>query len=506
MNTNKGRLKKAFHSSVTSMVYQIIKMICGFITSRLVILAYGSSWNGVLSSIIKFLSVFLIAQVGINGATRVALYKSLAKNDIKKTSGIIRANDTYYRRLSLYLILYVILLAVLMPNIIKSNINKYEIALMVVIMGASEFANNCWGINSKILLAAGQFNYITNIVQAVSVICNAIFFWIIVKTGGSVFIAKSASSIVYGLVPIILFLITRKIFHIDKNAAPDYTAIKGRKDVIANSLSNIVHTNVDIFFLSFFCIDMELSVYTLYYVVADGLTKIFQVITNGIEAGFGNMWTRGEMSNIKKRIKEFEFIMDFLAVLLFGCMIVLIVPFMAIYMKDAHDVNYQRFALGMCIAVEQILMCARTPYVLLVQAAGHYKQVKVGAYMEAGINILLTFILVVKIGIIGAILGTIVANLFRTIQYGWYVSKHMVEWKFRRIIFRLIWMFVTLTVSVLISSIFLKSIAIGSWLQWIFASAVTFMVHFMIIVIASICCYKQDLKDCIIVIRSILKK
>ena len=73
-----------------------------------------------------------------------------------------------------------------------------------------------------------------------------------------------------------------------------------------------------------------------------------------------------------------------------------------------------RTSLGVCIAFAQIFMSIRTPYVLLVQAAGHYKQVKVAGYVEAGINIVLTAVLVIKIGIVGAIIGTIIANIFRT--------------------------------------------------------------------------------------------
>ncbi len=78
MLTNENRLKKAFYSSVTSAVYQIVIIVCGFITSRLLIQTYGSTWNGVVASITKFLSLFVIVEVGVNGATRVALYKSFA--------------------------------------------------------------------------------------------------------------------------------------------------------------------------------------------------------------------------------------------------------------------------------------------------------------------------------------------------------------------------------------------------------------------------------------------
>jgi len=496
-----GRLKKAFYSSATSGLYQIITIICGFITSRLIIQAYGSSWNGVVTSVVRFLCLFTILEVGINGSTRVALYRSFANNDKEKTSSIIRANDIFYRKISIFLVFYVAAIAIILPYIVNSDKEKLMISLMVLIVGLGSFAENCWGINSKILLMASQRRYIINFAQIASTILNTLILVMIVKLGGSIFVLKAGSSFVNTIIPISLFIISRRMFRIDKHAKPDNSALKGRWDVIANSLSNIVHENVDVFFLTIFCTSAEISVYHIYYVVAGGLTKLFQIIINGIEAGFGDMWMRGEMDNLKRNLKQFEYIMYTLSILLFGCMMVLIVPFMSVYMKGITDVNYQRYTLGLCIGIAQVLMCVRTPYVLLVQAAGHYKQVKIGAFIEAGINIVLTWVLVQKFGVVGAIIGTIIANAFRTTQYGWYLSKNMIQRPFFDIIKRSVWSITVLVLSVLISQICLGYISVVGWLSWFVAAFIVFTVHAVIIFVASMIFYRSDLIDCFSLIK-----
>lgn len=506
MAKTESRLKRAFYSSATSAIYQLVVIICGFITSKLIIQTYGSSWNGVLASITKFLSLFSIVEVGINGSTRVALYKSFAEKDDNKTSAIIRANDLFYRKVSIVLVVYVLLLSYIIPQISNSDKEKSLIALMVIIVGVGNFAENCWGINSKILLMASQNRHIVNIAQIIATIANAVALVLIIHLGGSIFASKAGSSVVHTLVPISLFIISRRMFKIDKHVKPDNSALKGRWDVMANSLSNIIHDNVDVFFLTIFCDSTELSVYSMYYVVAGGLTKVFQVIINGIEAGFGNMWTRGEMDNLKKNLRQFEYIMYTLAVLLFGCMIVLIVPFMAVYMKNITDVNYQRYALGACIGIAQILMSVRTPYVLLVQAAGHYKQVKIGAYMEAGINIILTWILVLRYGIIGAIIGTIVANAFRTIQYGWYASKNMINRDFKEIIYRILWMCIMLAVSVGLSELAILNIQFAGWLGWVIKAVIVFVIHVIVLTCGSLFFYKKDFLGCFQIAKRIVAR
>lgn len=506
MKNNAGRMKKALYSSVTSALYQVIVIICGFITSKLIITTYGSSWNGVITSVTKYLSLFTIIEVGINGSTRVALYKSFADNDNKKTSAIIRANDLFYRKVSAFLVVYVAVIAIVLPYIVKSDKDRLLISLMVVIIGLGNFAENCWGINSKILLMASQNRYIINIAQTLATIANAIALVLIVHFGGSIFVSKAGSSIVHTIVPIALFIISRRMFKIDRHVEPDNSALKGRWDVLANSLSNMIHENVDVFFLTIFCASTELSVYHVYYVVAGGLTKVFQVIINGIEAGFGSMWMRGEMDTLKKNLRRFEYIMYSMAVLLFGSMIVLIVPFMSVYMRNITDVNYQRYILGLCIGIAQILMSIRTPYVLLVQAAGHYKQVKVGAFLEAGINIVLTWILIVKFGIVGAIIGTIIANAFRTIQYGWYSSKHMIDRSFMEIVRRFVWMTACLLLSIASSQLVIMYLSVSGWITWIVAAAIVFAIHACVVLVGSLIFYKQDLLECFSMLKRIIRR
>ncbi len=506
MKNKTGRLQRAFYSSATSALYQIVVIICGFITSKLIIKTYGSSWNGVLTSITKYLSLFTIIEVGINGSTRVALYKSFAEKDAKKTSSIIRANDLFYRKVSIFLIFYVAVVAFVLPYIVQSDKERLLISLMVGIVGLGNFAENCWGINSKILLMASQNRHIINIAQTIAIIANAVVLVLIVHFGGSIFVSKAGSSLVHTVVPIALFIISRRMFKIDRHAEPDNSALKGRWDVMANSLSNMIHENVDVFFLTIFCASTEVSVYSIYYVVAGGLTKVFQVVINGIEAGFGNMWMRGEMENLKKNLRRFEYVMYTLAVLLFGCMIVLIVPFMSVYMRNITDVNYQRYILGLCIGIAQILMSIRTPYVLLVQAAGHYKQVKIGAFLEAGINIVLTWVLVVKFGIVGAIIGTIVANAFRTVQYGWYASKHMIDRSFMEIVWRFIWMTACLAASIVCSQFVILYLPVSNWITWIRDAAIVLAIHGVILLSGSILFYKQDLLDCFMMAKRLIRK
>ena len=499
-----SRLKKAYYTSVTSALVQLVTILCGMITSRLIIQTYGSSWNGIIVSISRMLQLITIAEIGLDGAARVALYRSLASNDQQKTNAIINANQAFYQKICLFFIVYIAILTVFLPGFIQAEQSNRSIALMILIVGFSSLAEHCWGINSKIILLATQSRYITNLVQIAAVLLNAGLIVLVVTLQGNIFTAKAASGAVLTLKPLLLFLIVKRLFKLDKTVKPDHSALKDRWNVMANSLSNIVHHNVDLVFLTLFCAATEISVYSLYMVIAGGLSKLFTILTSGMEAGFGSLWARNEHQKLEYYLRQFEYIIYSFSVILFGCMIVLILPFMSLYVSRVTDANYLRFNLGLTLAIAEIFLSIRAPYVLLVQAAGHYKQVKIGAYCEAGLNIILTLVLAKLYGIVGAVAATAVANIFRTIQYSWYASKHLIQRPFMQVIRRLVWLCVMLCICVCTSYGAISSIVIDSWIGWCTAATICLLVHISVIFLGTLLFYRSDFQIFLRTIKKLL--
>ena len=91
----KSRTQKAFLNMSTSLVAQIVTIVCGLITPRLILTNFGSTYNGVTASATQFLGMLNILTLGITGATRVALYKPLAENDRLGVSRLMKASKIY---------------------------------------------------------------------------------------------------------------------------------------------------------------------------------------------------------------------------------------------------------------------------------------------------------------------------------------------------------------------------------------------------------------------------
>ena len=68
------REKRLFYNTISSLVFQVTTIICGFILPRLILNAFGSEVNGLVNSITQFLGVisFLERKRPIRGCIEIS--------------------------------------------------------------------------------------------------------------------------------------------------------------------------------------------------------------------------------------------------------------------------------------------------------------------------------------------------------------------------------------------------------------------------------------------------
>ena len=421
------RSKKTAMNSIMALIAQMVSIICGFILPRLILSHFGSSYNGITSSITQFISCVVLLRAGIGSVTRAALYKPLSEHNVQEISGIVNATEQYMKRIAMIFAGALVVFAIVYPYIVSEEFEWFFSFSLVLILGISTFAQNYFGITYQMLIQADQKQYIYSALTIVTTIINTIVASILIELGCSIHIVKLGSAIVFALNPIALNLYVKRKYCIDKNVAPNNNAISQRWDAFAQQAAAFVNNNTDVMVLTIFSNMKEVSVYTVYYLVANGLYKVEYTICESIEAAFGNMIAKGEKQVLDENVKLVEFLMYFTAAFLFICGGILIVPFAEIYTKNILDVSYSRPVFGALICINQFLACVRLPYQMLVEASGHFKQTRNGAIFEAVMNIVVSVLLVIKLGLIGVAIGTTCALTFRTMQYAFYSSKHILH-------------------------------------------------------------------------------
>ena len=501
------RTKKAMKNMMAAMIYQVVAIICGLITPRLILASFGSTYNGVVNSATQFLSMISILTLGITGATRVALYKTLANDDAYGTSRIMKATKLYMRKFGLCVIGYAAILCIIYPYISHNDLSKTQNAVIIAIVSIGVFSQYFFGISNQTLLQADQASYVTYGLDIFKTVVNTILVAVLIKIGGNIYIVKLGSSIVFLITPVIMELYVQKKYSLTNKCEPDNTGIEQRGAVAFLSIANLIHQNVDLVLLTLFTDAKIISVYTVYYLVVGKIKQLMQIVTTGMEAAFGNMWAKKEYEVLNRNFKGFEYVMFTFTAVIFSCVGVLIIPFIRRYTVGITDVEYCRIDLAILITVAEAFYCIRQPYMTLVQATGHYKETKNGSAVEAILNLTISLLLINFIGITGVIIGTLVANLFRTIQYSYFISKKVLDRSIMEVIKRIIWTVGTSFTIVLISLMLTRTIVFSKgWFGWIFEAVIVFVISCIVSLIASVLFYKNDLKLILSVGKRMVKR
>ena len=174
MAKEKSRTQKAALNTSLSALAEVVALVCGLILPRLILRNYGSAYNGITSSAKQLLSAISILTVGIAGTTRVALYKSLAANDIEKTSGIIWATEKYMRKVGYALLALVVILTIFYPMLVDTGYSWIEVAPLIIAAGISASGRYFFATPYNALISADQSIYIFKIFLIATDILNVI--------------------------------------------------------------------------------------------------------------------------------------------------------------------------------------------------------------------------------------------------------------------------------------------------------------------------------------------
>lgn len=422
---------------VFSFLFQVVTILCGLIVPRLIISTYGSDTNGTIATITQFLAYITLLETGIGGVAKASFYKPLADNDSEKLNSRVRSVSVFFRRISLIFIPYAILLSVVLPFVLRTDFSFEFIFSLVLVLALSIFSNYFFGLSSRLLLQADNKTYLVAVLDILCLVVNTILTFALIKTNSSIILVKLISSIIFFVKPIILYVFVKIKYKIRKpSIKPE--KLKGRWDGFAQHFAFFIHNNTDIVLISLFLNVGLSSVYSVYSMVVTGLVTIIVAIVTSFNATFGFLYSKGEKEALSSKFNQVLNICTFLTISLFGICLFLITPFIEMYTKDVNDISYISPLFGVLFIVAELVYCLRTPFSSVALSAGKYKETRNGSIIEMLLNIILSLILIKPLGLIGIAIGTLVAMLYRTIDFAVYCKKNLVFYSFGDGINRLI--------------------------------------------------------------------
>ena len=92
--------KRLLYNTLTSLLLQLVTVICGFVLPKYILLYFGSEVNGLVSSITRFLSLITFLEMGVGAVIQSSLYEPLAKKNQLEISEIIVSGGAFFKKIA----------------------------------------------------------------------------------------------------------------------------------------------------------------------------------------------------------------------------------------------------------------------------------------------------------------------------------------------------------------------------------------------------------------------
>ena len=471
-------------SLASTLLLQVITLISGLILPRVLISAFGSEMNGLVSSVTQILNYITLLEGGVGGVVTASLYRPLAENDLRKISGIVNATERFFRRVALIYVVYVAATALIYPSFLRGGESYWYIAALICVVGSSLFVQYFFSLTARLLLKADRHVTFLSLTQSLLILLNLLLVVASVRLFDDLLIVKAVSALVFFLQPLIYGIFIKRKYKLDKTVPPDTDSLRQRWSGFGQNLAFFIHTNTDIVILTLFMPLSAVSVYTVYFAVANSLKTLVAALSSAVIPSIGNIAAQDDKERTAGAFDLYEFAVSFITFVLFTCAILLIVPFVGVYTRGITDADYIQPVFGVLILVAEMLYCLRDPYVSIAYTAGHFRQTAPYAYAEAAINIVL----------IGVAAGTAVSMAVRMILQVLYTKNRIIMRPVSKCVSRLVVFGVASGASILLFKYVFPAADITDYGDWTLRAAKVSAVVLLMMTAAAALFFGKELK------------
>lgn len=400
---------KLYKNIITGFGGQFIAIILGIIVPRLFITSYGSDVNGLLSTITQIFTYMALLEAGIGQAAKNLLYKPFQEKDKEGISEISSIAKTYFRRFTLIYGIGVIAIALILPLVLKTNVDSVTVALIVLFEGMSGVVSFYFIQTPSIIIGVDGKNYVNNAINLVNKI-----------VGYAVKIVMAAFGLNIVLLQFVFFLVTVcKVFYYQFYFRKHYSWIKFKKTAkevklkdrnsyIITEICWTIFSSTDMIVLSTFVSTQLSSVYGVYNMIFANISLLLNSVYNSVTYLLGQTYYENKEKYTKLHDTFNSVFFGLMTSIMMVCYF-LTIPFVSLYTSGVTDTNYIISSLPLMFCLVQLLSWSRYVAGNLIGVAGRIRKAVWVNVLEAVINLTCSIIFVHRFGIVGVLFATVIA-------------------------------------------------------------------------------------------------
>ncbi len=416
-NKQDGRVKNTVRNIFFGYTSTLITALLGFIARKLFIMRLADELLGVNSLYVGILSALSLTELGVGTALNFSLYKPVAENDIETIKSYMRLYKKAYRVIAAVVAVIGIALIPFLPALTSkgaANISTRDLTLYYLIFLFNSATSYLVAYKYS-LVNAEQKSYIqTNIITITKFV--SVTAQIVVLFLTSSFYAYLLTDLFVQLVQKIFvsrYLSKRYPYLDDKEVRPLTSKQVGEVKEKTVSLmwlkiGDTARTQTDAIVISAFINVVFTGVVDNFNMVINTVSSFVNTIFNAALPGFGNLIATESKGKQYDMFKVYRFTAQWLYGFSAVGFYILLTPLIILLYG-------QKWALGqgiiLMIILEYYLKGERTVVNNFKTAAGKFEQDKYLATTQGLVNLVVSIILAIKIGLIGVYIGTVVSGV-----------------------------------------------------------------------------------------------
>jgi len=407
------RVKKSLINISAGLTSQLVITLLSFFSRTIFIDKLGVEYLGINGLFTNVLGVLTLAEAGIGSSIIYALYKPVAENDHEKINLLMRLYRNAYWAIAVVVLLLGISLMPFLPYIIGET--KIEnITLIYFIFLISTVSSYLFSYKIS-LLNVNQKNYIVTGTYTVSqIVTTCIRIGILYFTNNYI-LYLLVEIVITITTSIILSLLVNKTYPYLKNkvagkldSETKANIVKNMKAVILHQIGSYAVFGTDNIIISSFVSVAAVGLYSNYYMLINICRTFINQIFDNMLHSIGNLVAQENKEKIYSVFKITMFFNFWIYSLFTIILYITLEPF--IYLWLGKD-----FILGasvlIIVMINFYVTGMRRSINMVKQTSGLYHEDRFMPFVEAGINLVSSLILVQFWGIAGVFTGTLISAL-----------------------------------------------------------------------------------------------
>ncbi len=474
--------KRAIVNFLSSTSYQLLSLLVGLLLPKYYTELFGSAYNGLNQLTSQVMSLLSVLQFGISAVAIQQIFKHVAADDKDAIAAVYQDTGRQYRNMGYIFVAALLPIAVLFPVILRDELPYTVIVAFLLMRAVSAAMEYFFQAKYSVILIADNKSYLIYILNSGLLLFSTALHAVALITRQHILVYQAVAIISTVVRLILVSAYIRKHYPYLRKKVPKVknSGEKAkRKDVLVSEIAGLVIDSTDLVVLSSFSSLVATSIYSVYNFVVSGLGNVLGSCREAVFAGIGKTYYTN-FEDFKRKMDKFISVYFAAVFYLYSVAIVMFRPFVEVYTAKM-DAEYVYAGFPILFLLMKLLVNIRIPAIVAINTAGHFKQVRNYAVIEAVINLGLSVILVIKLGIYGVLIGTIAGALYRTPLLIHYVNRNIMKWPAMTYLKKiLIWLPVfaaSYGLSLLIDYRF------GDLLQWLLAALVCAVVYGLIFLV-----------------------